>query len=69
MPSPVKDWPAFRAPGDASAGPVQLKSLYVAPDPVSWREAPAGVLEVSSTPMSVLVWPLAGPLVAVKAPS
>ena len=68
-PPPVKVWPVLTAPGLSSAGPVQVKSPYVAPEPVSCSDWPDGVVAPSATPMSVLVCPFATPLVPVRAPS
>ena len=41
-PPPVKLWPVLTAPGLSSVGPVQVKSPYVDPVPVSWSDSPAG---------------------------
>ena len=61
--------PVFTDPKVWALGPLQEKSFASAPVPVNCSEDPAGVALDSATPMSVLVMPSAGPLVAVNAPS
>ena len=65
----AKDWPAFTAPGLPAVGAVQVKSAARDPDPFSCRLRPAASVPASATPISMLVRPDAGPLVAVMTPS
>jgi hypothetical protein len=66
---PLKVWPALTDPKLAWAGPVQVKSPASLPLPPSCRESLAAVSLDSSTPMSMLVMPLAGLSTAVSVPS
>ena len=66
---PVNVWPTLIVPGDSATGPVQEKSEYRFPEPISWSDWPTAGAGCSETPISVDVCPLAVPAVAVKAPS
>ena len=66
----LKVCPVFTLPDVLAAGADHVKAPYVDPEPVSWSEWPTEVVVFdSTTPMSVLVMPAAGPLLAVKTPS
>jgi hypothetical protein len=67
--APSNVCPAFSAPKLSVRGPVQLKSSYESPLPVSWSDWSTGVVSGSETPMSVDCIPAAGPPVAVRTPS
>lgn len=66
---PANVCPALRDPGLEVVGPDHAKLLESDPFPISWSELPAGVAELSATPISTLVRVAAGPLKATKEPS
>ena len=66
---PLQIWPVLMLPGLLAEGEAHEKAERVQPVPVSCKEYPTGVLELSLTPMTDEVKPEAGPAVAVTLPS
>jgi hypothetical protein len=61
--------PVLMLPGLLAEGEVHEKAERVQPVPVSCKEYPTGVIELSLTPTTDGVKPEAGPAVAVTLPS
>lgn len=66
---PLKVWLLLGRLRVCAALGAQVKSAGLLPVPWRWSEVPGEVALVSDTPMSVVVAPMAGPLVATRVPS